>query len=48
MTYHDDERQLYGDALEQAGFSAIRLSDPHEALRLASEQRPAAVITRIL
>lgn len=48
VTYNDDERQLYGDALEQAGFSVTRLSDPHEALRLATLQTPAAVVTRIL
>ena len=48
LTYHDDERQLYGDALERAGFSVTRLSDPHEALRVAAAQRPAALITRIL
>ena len=48
VTYNDDERQLYGDALEQAGFTAIRLSDPHEALRVATVQQPAAVITRLL
>ena len=48
VTYNDDEQQLYGDALEHAGFTAIRLSDPHEALRLATVQPPAAVITRIL
>ena len=48
VTYHDDERQLYGDALEQAGFSVNRLSDPHEALRLATSQPPVAIVTRIL
>ena len=48
VTYNDDERLLYGDALEHAGFTAIRLSDPHEAFRLATVQRPAAVITRLL
>jgi CheY-like chemotaxis protein len=48
LTYHDDERQLYGDALEQAGFCVTRLGDPHEALRVVTAQRPAAVITRIL
>ena len=48
VTYNDDERQLYGDALEQAGFSVTRLSDPHEALRLATSQPPAAIVTRIL
>jgi len=48
VTYNDDERTLYGDALEQAGFNVIRLSDPHEALRLATSQPPAATVTRIL
>ena len=48
VTYNDDERQLYGDALEQAGFSVTRLSDPHEALRLATSQPPSAIVTRIL
>ena len=48
VTYNDDERQLYGDALERAGFSVTRLSDPHEALRLATSQPPAAIVTRIL
>ena len=48
VTYNDDERQVYGDALEQAGFTAIRLSDPHEALRVATAQQPAAVVTRLL
>ena len=48
VTYNDDERQLYGDALEHAGFSVSRLSDPHEALRLATSQPPAAIVTRIL
>jgi CheY-like chemotaxis protein len=48
VTYNDDERQLYGDALEQAGFSVNRLSDPHEVLRLATSQPPAAIVTRIL
>ena len=48
VTYNDDERQLYGDALEQAGFSVTRLSDPHETLRLATSQAPAAIVTRIL
>ena len=48
VTYNDDERQLYGDAMEQAGFSVTRLSDPHEALRRATSERPAAIVTRIL
>ena len=48
VTYHDDERQLYGDALEQAGFGVIRLCDPHEALRIASLHPPAALVTRII
>jgi CheY-like chemotaxis protein len=48
VTYNDDERQLYGDALENAGFIVIRLSDPHEAFRFATSQPPAAMVTRIL
>jgi len=48
VTYHDDERQLYGDALEHAGLTVIRISDPDEALRLATSQPPAAMVTRIL
>jgi DNA-binding response OmpR family regulator len=48
VTYNEDERQLYGDALQHAAFSVIRLSDPDEALRLATEQAPVAVITRIV
>jgi DNA-binding response OmpR family regulator len=47
VTYNDDERQLYGDALEQAAIAVIHLSDPHEALRLAT-QPPTAMVTRIL
>jgi len=41
-----DERELYGSALESAGFLVIRLSDPHEALCVAKSHRPSAVITR--
>ena len=48
VTYNADEQQLYGGALEDAGFSVVRLCDPDEALRMASAQRPAAVVTRIL
>jgi len=48
VSYNADEQQLYGDALEEAGFEVVRLCDPHEALRLASDQRPAVVITRII
>jgi CheY-like chemotaxis protein len=48
VTYHADEQQLYGGALEEAGFSVVRLWDPDEALRIASAQRPTAVVTRIL
>ena len=48
MTYNADERQLYGDALEAAGFRVSELHDPTEALRLVRTQPPAAVITRIM
>ena len=47
MSYNADEQQLYGGALEDAGFGVVRLRDPSEALRMASAQ-PAAVVTRIL
>jgi CheY-like chemotaxis protein len=43
-----DERQLYGDALEIAGFTVVRLADPGEALLLVAERPPAAVVTRVL
>jgi CheY-like chemotaxis protein len=47
VTYNADEQQLYGGALEEAGFSVAALCDPDVALRTASAQRPAAVVTRI-
>jgi CheY-like chemotaxis protein len=48
VTSNDDERQLYGAALEQAGFGVVALSDPHEALRLATASPPAMVIAHVL
>src|SRR5204862_8251008 len=34
--------------LNRAGFRVFRVSDPSEALRLANEEAPAVLITRIL
>jgi CheY-like chemotaxis protein len=48
LTYNADEREMYGDALDHAGFRVFRVSDPSEALRLANEEAPAVLITRIL
>jgi len=47
VSYNADERELYGAALESAGFCVVRLSDPNEALRVAKSQQPCVVITRI-
>jgi CheY-like chemotaxis protein len=48
LTYVEDERELYGDALRQAGFDVTVCSDPLSALDEAVSKQPVALVTRIL
>jgi DNA-binding response OmpR family regulator len=47
LDYHDEEREFYGDALRDAGFDVICVTDPAKALALAASTDAAAVVSRI-
>jgi len=48
VSYVEDERALYGDALSAAGFGVQAFADPSHALDAAITWQPDVVVTRIL
>jgi CheY-like chemotaxis protein len=48
VSYVEDERALYGEALGAAGFGVRAFADPSQALDAAIEWQPDIVVTRIL
>ena len=44
---HDDQRELYSDALHAAGFSVVECPQAHHALHLAASVGPVAIITEV-
>jgi CheY-like chemotaxis protein len=48
LTYVEDERELYGDALREAGFDVTLCSDPLCVLDEIIKKQPVALVTRIL
>lgn len=48
LSYVEDERVLYGEALDAAGFHVRPFADPSQAFDAAIEWQPDIVVTRIL
>jgi CheY-like chemotaxis protein len=48
LNFNADERDMYREALENAGFGVVISTSPQQALMLALSLRPVAIVTRVL
>ena len=48
VSYVEDEREMYGEAMKLAGFEVRTFADPSQALTAAIADQPGIVVTRIL